>query len=282
MNVLLTGANGFLGSYLHRSIKSLDFTVYSRSKESIVDWKTIDGVVHCAGLAHNSHDKSFLKAYDEANVQLTRKLISSFLSSSAKFFVFISTCKVYDSIREAPELIEENYIGDNLSIYAQSKLQAEEELLKVQGKKIFILRPSVIVGPNPKGNIKTLEKLVEKKIPILIPSKSCTISLTDIRNLSQVINYLCLNHKLIKNGIYNINDNIRPDICGLLTKMATNKGKSVKLIRIPNGIYKTILELLAFIKPEISNKMLNLFFESPKISNLKISKIITLQYNSYE
>lgn len=281
MNVLLTGSTGFLGSYLFKNLDTFNLISYHRKKSDKVKWENLQGVIHCAGLAHNSHDKKLKELYYDANVNLTKNLINHFTNSPAHFFIFISTATVYENTPNQNN-IDESIVGKNLSIYAESKLKAEEELLKIKNKKIFILRPSVIVGPNPKGNIRLLNKLVDTKLPIPIPSKSSTNNLTDIRNLSKVIEFLVENYAEIESGIYNINDNHRPNIEEILNRIANEKGIKVRLVKIPNRIFLFGLKIVSFMKPNISKKLHSLFFDSTKISNQKVSKIVSLNYNSFQ
>jgi len=281
MNILLTGSKGFLGSYLFKNLDTFSLLSYDRKKSDNVKWENLQGVIHCAGLAHNSHDKKLKELYYEANVNLTKNLINHFTNSPAHFFIFISTATVYENTPNQ-NYVDESIVGKNLSIYAESKLKAEEELLKIKNKKIFILRPSVIVGPNPKGNIRLLIKLVDTKLPIPIPSKSSTNNLTDIRNLSKVIEFLVENYAEIESGIYNINDNHRPNIEDILNSIANEKGIKVRLVKIPNRIFLFGLKIVSFMKPNISKKLHSLFFDSTKISNQKVSKIVSLNYNSFQ
>ena len=281
MNILLTGSTGFLGSFLFKNLDSFRVLSYNRKKSGEVEWENLQGVIHCAGLAHNSHDKKLKELYYEANVDLTRNLITHFTNSPARFFIFISTATVYENIPNLTS-IDEAVVGNNLSIYAESKLKAEEELLNINNKKIFILRPSVIVGPNPKGNIRLLHKLVETKLPILIPSKSSPNNLTDIRNLSKVIEFLVENYAEVESGVYNINDNHRPNIEDILKSIANEKRTKVRLLKIPNRIFLIGLKIISLVKPSISKKLHSLFFDSTKISNQKVSKIVSLNFNSFQ
>lgn len=282
MSILLTGGNGFLGNYLSKNIQKTKIVHFERSNPVKTPWNEIKSVVHCAGLAHNSHNERLRESYFNANVKLTKELISGFLRSKANVFIYISTSTIYDGISGEKELNEE-IIGKSLSIYAQSKLQAEKELLKIQDKKkIFILRPSIIVGPNPKGNLALLERLIEFKGPILLPAKTAPKSLTDIRNIKDVVEYLLSNYANIESGIYNVNDNIKPNIEVLLKTMSKNKGKNLRIIKINNYILKIILKFMSALGFKSAKKFYQLFFISIIVSNKKISKLLKLKYNSYQ
>ena len=281
MAIILTGSNGFLGNYLKGSLKGQDLMLFDRNRKDLIDWNFTKGIIHCAGLAHHSHDKRLKERYYEANAALTKELVNSFINSSAQFFIFLSTATIYENATIEDE-IDELIIGNNLSVYAESKLIAESELLKVKSKKIFILRPSVIVGPNPKGNIHLLQRLIRSGLPIPVPFSTATNQLTDIRNLSLVIDYLISNFDKIESGIYNVNDNKKPDLQNLLIKIAEQEGVKANIFRAPNSFFKIALFLLRIIKPELSGKISTLLFRTSNISNKKISKLIPLPYNSFE
>ena len=280
MKVLLTGSTGFLGSYLLSNLNSIKLLPYNRKESDKVEWNKLHGVIHCAGLAHKSHNENLKELYYLANVQLTKDLISHFINSPAQFFIFISTSTIYENAPGQND-IDESIVGKDLSIYAKSKLQAEQELLRITKKKVFILRPSVIVGPNPKGNVRLLHKLVHSKIPIPIPHNSSPNNLTDIRNLTKVIEFIGTNYNVLESGIYNVNDNLRPNIEDILKNLAKASGHKVKLIKVPNIIILFGLKIISCVKPEISKKLRSLFFDSVKISNRKISKTVNLDYNSF-
>lgn len=282
LKILLTGSSGFLGSYLVKNIRNIDFDFFDRKSSLIMDKNiSVDGIIHCAGLAHNSHDKRLRGEYMSANVNLTKRILKILEESKAEFLIFISTSKIYEGITDNTVLTEE-MVGKKLSVYAESKLLAEQIILKSTKKKFFILRPSVIVGPNPKGNILLLEKLIKLKLPIPIPRKSSKINLTDIRNISYLINHLCDNYKKIDSGVYNINDNIRPNFNQLLEKLAITKKTRVRTIKIPNSFFKLGINIIKITNSNLSSKLESLFFDDKKISNNKINNITPLSKNSFE
>lgn len=281
MNILITGATGFLGGFLLQKLGAFNFKIFDRQNEASTEWQSINGVIHCAGLAHHSHDKVLTGAYWEANVHLTKRLRSAFQKSSGKFFIFISTATVYENFDDN-KAVTETDVGKSLSVYAESKLAAEQELLEIKDKKVFILRPSVIVGPNAKGNIQLLEKLISKKLPIPVPENSSNNNLTDIRNITHVINQLILSFEEVPSGIYNINDDKKPNLSELLEKIALSNHRTTKLIKLPNAVFRLGICVLRILKPSLSKKLSNLFFGYLTISNSKIKTFTDLPYNSFE
>lgn len=277
--ILITGSNGFLGSYLKRTLDSLKLVSYNRFDKTDFDPQLIKGIIHCAGLAHNSHNPSLYEKYYKANFLFTKEIASLIPKENLNFFIFISTAKV----TEWEFTSDLGLNKSNASIYVQTKKIAENYLLEnLSHTKVFILRPSVIIGPKAKGNIGFLEKLIKCKIPILIPKTTSRNTLTDIRNLKTVIEHLCLNHQKLETGIYNIVDDKKLYLDELLIKLARSRGLKIFLIKIPTKLYKFMLEISSLINPEISGKLKSVFFNQFEVSDNSIKKIIKLKHNSFE
>lgn len=277
--VFITGSSGFIGGYLLNTIEYAKAVAFDRNNITSNSWDGIEGIVHCAGLAAESRNQNLKELYFQSNVELTKEILEFFQSSNAKFFIFLSTSKIYECANTTSESTKDE-LGTNLSIYARSKLEAEKILLQVVDKKIFILRPSVVVGPNLKNNIKYLQILTRLQIPIILPRNTVQQNLTDIRNLSIVINYLVNNHEFIDSGIFNVLDNKNPTFEQLLLK--STKEKKPVIIRISNKYFMYFLKILKFFNPQLSIKLNKLLFQYTPISNDKICKLVDLPYNSFE
>ena len=52
-----------------------------------------DAIIHLAGKAHDTKNRSAAQAYFDINMGLTQKIFDFFLESSAKKFVFFSSVK---------------------------------------------------------------------------------------------------------------------------------------------------------------------------------------------
>ena len=110
MNILITGAYGFVGTNLINNLKikhnlyGLDIVCPTR--EGVLKtfcWKDIDpesfplqtlpqfdAIIHLAGKAHDTKNQSAAQSYFDINTGLTQKIFDFFLESSAKKFIFFS------------------------------------------------------------------------------------------------------------------------------------------------------------------------------------------------
>ena len=169
MNVLVTGASGFLGKYVINELAHLNYKINTigrhgkstiiadLSKEIPLLSERYDMVIHVAGKAHvvPKTEKEVQEFYD-VNLKGTQHLINSF-EQLPKYFVFISTVSVYGL--DYGENITENTPLNAVEPYGKSKIMAEKEIMtwgKDKNVKITILRLPLIFGTNPPGNLKSM------------------------------------------------------------------------------------------------------------------------------
>lgn len=132
MNILITGAHGFVGSNLvialkgHHSLYGLD--IVAPEKEGVVKtfaWKDIettsfpmqqlpkfDAIIHLAGKAHDTKNQSASQVYFDINTGLTQKIFDFFLESSAKKFIFFS------SVKAAADSVVGGYVDRRCDTYS--------------------------------------------------------------------------------------------------------------------------------------------------------------------
>ncbi|MDR2860634.1 MAG: NAD(P)-dependent oxidoreductase [Elusimicrobiota bacterium] len=173
MKILLTGANGFVGSHIAKELtdnnneviclirptsnlswlEGLDLSYRKASFNNKEELKScvrdIDIVVHCAGLVRAINKEE----YFEVNVENTKRLCEAVLSENPnlKKFIFISSqAAMGPSKSQNPKSLDEN--ENPVSDYGLSKLAAEKEIKKLLSGKIpyTILRPASVYGPRDK------------------------------------------------------------------------------------------------------------------------------------
>ena len=147
MNILITGAYGFVGSNLINSLKNgyslYGLDIISPVKEGVIKtflWKDIesadpihelphfDAIIHLAGKAHDTKNQSAAQIYFDINAGLTQKIFDFFLKSSAKKFIFFSSVKAAaDSV--VGDILTEDVIPAPVGPYGESKIKAEEYII---------------------------------------------------------------------------------------------------------------------------------------------------------
>jgi nucleoside-diphosphate-sugar epimerase len=107
----------------------------------------VDCVVHLAGLSSDRLADSHGARLEEVNVIATAHLARAAMDRSLKF-VFSSTAAVYGNCQYE---VDEEAVARPLTKYAASKLEAENQLLRLETAdwKPVILRNGTLFGPSP-------------------------------------------------------------------------------------------------------------------------------------
>ena len=167
-NIIIFGASGFLGTQLKKNLLGNIVPISLREKDWLSNLsKVADVFINCIGKAHDHKGTATEHDFYFANYELVKVLFDEFLKSNAQVFIHISSIAAVEE-NERKEVLTENYVGNPQSHYGKSKKAAEEYLLKQSlpsGKKIFILRPTMIHGEGDKGNLTLLYKIISKGIP---------------------------------------------------------------------------------------------------------------------
>ena len=176
MKILITGASGFIGSFiveeaLRRGFETWAAVRKSSSREYLQDERInlielnlssekqlteqlrphqFDYVVHAAGVTKCIDKRDFSRI----NTEGTRNLVSALqsLSMPLRRFVFVSSLSVFGAIREQQpyEEIRETDTPQPNTAYGRSKLEAERFLDSLEGFDYVILRPTGVYGPREK------------------------------------------------------------------------------------------------------------------------------------
>lgn len=270
-NVLVTGANGFVGRSLIRLLHKEGFHVRAAARkpslESLQDdfpvtdrvtldldgrennyeqlLEGMDAVVHLAARVHRGdEDANDLGIYRKTNVDGTRLLAEQAARQGVKRFVFLSSIKVngdsttYERDDNYRKFREEDPVAPRGS-YAVSKLESEHALQAVcrkSGMESVILRPPLVYGPGVKANFLQLLKAVEKGYPLPFASVNNLRSLLYVENLSSGI-LACLRHSKAANQLFLISD-VDTSVPGLIQAIASALGRRALLLPCPVSMLK--------------------------------------------
>ena len=297
MNILITGIHGFVGSNLvialkeHHNLYGLD--IVAPEKEGVIktfSWKDIepasfpmrnlpefDAIIHLAGKAHDTKNRSAAQAYFDINMGLTQKIFDFFLESSAKKFVFFSSVKAAaDSV--FGDILTEDVIPAPVGAYGESKIRAEEyilsklkrreELKVADGKQVYILRPCMIHGSGNKGNLNLLYNVVRKGIPWPLGAFENRRSFTSIDNLCYVVEGLLT--KEVASGIYHMGDDEALSTNELITLMCRALERKPHIWKINRGLMEFCARLGTLLHLPLNTERLRKLTENYVVSNAKI------------
>ena len=272
MSIYLTGASGFVGENLISYFKNkIEIKKHVRDSEFLIKENT---VIHLAGKAHDSNNISNKDEYYEVNTELTKRLFDSFLTSDSSIFIYMSSVKaVADNV---VGILNEDCIPNPKTHYGISKLMAENYILSQKipsNKRVYILRPCMIHGPNNKGNLNLLYNLVSKRIPWILGAFQNKRSYCSIDNLLFVINELIKN-TTIPSGVYNIADDDYLSTNEIISLISNSNNQKPIIINLSPFIVKFIAKIGDIIPLPLNSDRLKKLTESYMVSNKKIKKYI--------
>ena len=289
MNILITGIHGFVGNNLVDALKA-NHTIYgldiiSPHKEGVIrtfNWDElselpgIDTVIHLAGKAHDTKNKSEEKVYFDINTGLTQKIYDWFNTSPAKKFIFFSSVKAAaDTVNS--DILTEDVIPAPKGPYGESKIAAENYILKhmTKDKGVYILRPAMIHGPGNKGNLNLLHSIIKKGLPYPLGKFENKRSFTSIANVSFVVNQLI--DKNIPSGIYNIADDETLSTNELISLIGNVMNKRSKIWNWNPAFILFIAKAGTFIHFPLNTDRLQKLTENYVVSNQKIKTALNIE-----
>lgn len=173
MNILITGATGFIGGFIVDEALSRGMQVWvavrptsSRKylsdpriqflelnlsdKEQMkrqMDGLRFDYVVHAAGATKCLHAEDFFRSNTEGTKNLVQALMEQ--QMPLKRFVFVSSLSVYGPVAEQQPYREicGNDTPQPNTAYGRSKLAAEQYIESLEGFPYVILQPTGVYGP---------------------------------------------------------------------------------------------------------------------------------------
>jgi nucleoside-diphosphate-sugar epimerase len=264
LNILVTGASGFVGRALSehlqagqrfcvrasiRSASGIDRTdgvdlIETGDLGATIDWRTalqgIDVVVHLAARAHKLRDNAAdpLAEYRKVNVDGTLNLAKQALQAGVKRFIFISTIKVNGEQTPLGRPFRAEDQPSPADAYAISKREAEDglrELCSNSTMEFVIIRPPLVYGPGVKGNFLSLLRWLDKGLPLPLASIRNKRSLVAVDNLVDLI-MTCIAHPAAANQTFLVSDSEDLSTPELLQRTASAIGKQVLLWRAPVGL----------------------------------------------
>lgn len=281
IKVKITGSNGFVGKNLLKHLDTKLFQVENLNLRS-VNWQSnIDNdtvsIIHLAGKAHDTKNTSNPIDYFDINTKLTHDLFDVFLASNCRDFIFFSSVKAVTD--KAEDIVTEETVTNPQTAYGQSKLKAEQYILSkalAQGKRVFIIRPSMIHGPGNKGNLNLLFQIVSKGLPWPLGAFHNQRSFCSIDNVCYVVNQI-LEREDIPSGVYNLADDETLSTNELIELIATSTNRKARIFPIPKKLINTIAKIGDILHLPLNTERLDKLTENFIVSNAKIKSVLKIE-----
>jgi nucleoside-diphosphate-sugar epimerase len=268
MNILLTGANGFLGKSIVKEIfenhilkclsrTSGDYQVLLENDIPNFQQK-FDLVIHAAGKAHSvPKTEAEKRKFHDVNVVGTQNLLKGLEEVGVpEQFVFISSVSVYGL--ETGVKINEEQPLEAKDPYGLSKIEAETLLIewcKKHNVVCTILRLPLLVGENPPGNLGAMFRAIDKGYYFNIGGGKARKSMVLVQDVASFVTKAAA-----IGGTYNLTDGVHPNFYELSRAISRQKSKGMPL-NLPSFLAK----LMGYAGDLLGNKA--------PINSLKLKKI---------
>jgi len=217
MNILITGASGFIGSFIVEEALRRGFDTWaamrvSSKKDFLTDPRihfieldlssagrlreqlcghSFDYVVHAAGVTKCLDPQDFYRINTEGTKNLVSTLIG--LQMPLKRFVYISSLSIFGAIREKQpyEEIRETDTPRPNTHYGRSKLEAERWLDSLQTPFPYVvLRPTGVYGPRERDYF-LMAKSIKQHTDFAVGYRRQDITFVYVEDVVQAVFLAC-------------------------------------------------------------------------------------------
>jgi len=259
MNILVTGATGFVGTallkrlgcenchvraavlagertnHLPATVETVVVPSLSETTEYADALRGIDVVVHLAARVHVMDEDAVdpLAQFRRVNVAGTERLARQAATAGVRRLVFLSSVKVNGEGRPMPYTEDDPPAPEDP--YGVSKREAEAMLRQVAADTCLesvIIRPPLVYGPGVKANFRRLLETVRRGIPLPLACIRNRRSLIGLGNLVDAVT-ACATHPRAAGNSYLVSDGEDVSTPELVRMVAAAFGRPARLFPVP-------------------------------------------------
>jgi nucleoside-diphosphate-sugar epimerase len=268
MKILVTGANGFVGSAVCRRLLAEGWQVFGAVRRDVrlpagietrrIDsigphtlWQEtltgMDAVVHLAARVHVMKDRATdpLTEFRHANSEGTLRLARSAAHLGVHRFLFMSSVKVNGEATFGNRFSESDTPTPR-DPYGQSKWEAEQGLRRLADSEAMhstILRPPLVYGPGVGGNFRSLLNAVAAGWPLPFAAVNNRRSLINVENLADAV-ATALREPGGRCETFLVKDGEDVSTAELIRRIAQAMGRPVRLLPVPLTLLRGLGGLL--------------------------------------
>ncbi|MEW8626800.1 MAG: SDR family oxidoreductase [Candidatus Thiodiazotropha sp.] len=263
-SILVTGANGFVGSHLCPYLVDQGYSVRAAVRRKQTDWDVceqslvgdisassdwrqalqgVDSVIHLAGRAHVMRESSDdpLALFRQVNVEASLRLAEQAAAAGVRRFIYLSSIKVNGESSSLKPLAADDPARPE-DAYGQSKWEAEQALvscLAASDTELVIVRPVLVYGAGVKGNLQRLVRWIRKGVPLPLAAVENRRSLVGIDNLLDFLQ-LCIEHPAAAGEAFLVADGEDLSTPQLIRCLAEAMGVTAKLFPLPIAMLRLL------------------------------------------
>ena len=284
---LVTGSTGFIGSRLLGLLNTIECDVRLLARSEVNNYETVvcnleqnriskhalesvDTVFHLAGFAHDMQDPSKVEdLYRVINVDATVQLAKLAIQSGVKRFIFVSSVKAGGASLAGQCMTEEDQ-GEPEGIYGKTKREAELKLLKIgrnSGMQVSIVRPTLVFGPDMKGNLRLMLSGIDKGWFPPLPKTGNRRSMIHVDDLVRAL-LLVAEDERANGEIFIATDGEPHSSHEIYEAMCVVLGKSVPRWNVPKLLFDIASAMSPALRYKVNKLLGDEYYSSEKLQSL--------------